>query len=77
MTWGWLANCVHESCQVCAGHSALPAIEFFPGGREAKAACTTANKAHRDPRHSAQFYTDLRITLVNCIAFHAFLSTAQ
>ena len=37
MTWGWLANCVHGSCQVCFGHFALPAIHFFPGGREARA----------------------------------------
>ena len=54
MTWSWLVNCVHESWPCVFRHLAHPAIEFFPGGREAKReprAQAIANKAHRDPQH--------------------------
>jgi hypothetical protein len=54
MTWSWLVNCVHESWPCVFRHLAHPAIEFFPGGREAKReprAQAIANKAHRGPQH--------------------------
>ena len=80
MTSGWLANCVQESCRRVSEHFALPAIDFFfPGGREARAACAIANKAASDPpKHSARFHIHIRIvTLVIRVALHALLSTAQ
>ena len=76
MTWGWLANCVHESCQVCLC-TVHPAIEFFPGGREARAACAIANKAHCDPQHSAQPHIHTRITLVISTTLRTLPSTAE
>jgi hypothetical protein len=59
-------------CALC-----VPAIEFFPGGREAKAACAIANKAHCDPQRSAQPHTHTRITLVICTTLRALSSTAE
>lgn len=58
-------------------HCAHPAIEFFPGGREARAACAIANKAHCDPQHSAQPRIHTRITLVACTTLRALPSTAE
>jgi hypothetical protein len=59
-------------------HCAHPAIEFFPGGREARAACAIANKAHCDPQHSAQPHIHTRIiTLVIRTTLRALPSTAE
>lgn len=77
MTWGWLANCVHESCQVClCTVRSQPSSSFLVAGKR-EAACAIANKAHRDPQHSAQPHIHIRITLVICTTLRTLPSTAE
>ena len=82
MTWSWLLDCVHESWPCVFRHLAHPAIEFFPGGREAKreprAQLRTRHTAIPNTSDSAQSHIRSRITLVICTTLHIVLpSTAR